>query len=639
MASRKDESPPGSLLDGDQPDAVRATGAELGAAFATREAVRDPPRDLGRIDTDRQTLPSELMQRPLAAGDLRRELSDRGFSRIDTLPDGFADILERRTLEPGDVVGRHYQLLEVLGGGAMGHVFVAENRAIGSRVAVKVLKPELLANPEFRQRFQHEAQAVGSIEHPNVARFLDVVVGDPTFLVMEYVPGPTLAMVLARERAMSIPRALHLATRLCWGLDAAHAAGVIHRDLKPANVILTADRELGETPKLIDFGLAKIAAVAGAEQLTRSGQIIGTPTYMSPEQIAGREVDGRSDVYALACLLYEMIAGRPPFVGDDDVQTLYRQLHEPPEPLSRHAAAVPATLDRVLARALSKKPDERYASMQELARALNGAVERRRDADAPPWLMTRGRRPGRMAVAFAAGVALTAGTWALRGRTRPALVAATGGALLVATQPPGASVTVDGRSNAETTPTAIVGVARGDHLVRATLPGRTPVEQQVHLGDGERALVQLVLPTASHPVRIDTVPSGALVYLDGVLQIGETPLGLTVADDEFHLLRIEKNGFELTSRAITPDDHDAAVTINLVPEKSERGTLMLESDTVAEVWIDGQDSGFMSPTVFRLAGGEHTLQLRDGDQSRSAPVKLRIRVGRATHLVVKGTGG
>src|SRR6185369_9658889 len=150
------------------------------------------------------------------------------------------------------------------------------------------------------------------------------------------------------------------------------------RDLKPANVILTADREVGETPKLIDFGLAKIAAVASTEQITRTGQIIGTPAYMSPEQISGREVDPRSDVYALACLLYELIAGRPPFAGSDDVQTLYRQLHEPAEPLSLNAPGIPAALDKVMHRALAKNPHDRYGSMQELARALNGAVEKRR---------------------------------------------------------------------------------------------------------------------------------------------------------------------------------------------------------------------------------------------------------------------
>jgi serine/threonine protein kinase len=660
MGRSEDDSPKElPLFDGGEADTVRATADEL------QKLANKKDDDIARIDTDRQKLPSAVMHtplptprtspiptpRPLASDELRRELSDGGFSRIDTLPDGFADILKRRSLAPGDVVGERYKLLEVLGGGAMGHVFTAENRAIGSVVAIKVLKPELLANPEFRQRFQYEAQAVGSIEHPNVARFLDVVVGDPTFLVMEYVPGETLATVLAREKAMSIQRAVHIATRLAWGLDAAHAAGIIHRDLKPANVILTADREVGETPKLIDFGLAKLAAVAGSEQLTRTGQIIGTPAYMSPEQISGRDVDARSDVYALACLLYEMIAGRPPFTGSDDVQTLYRQLHEPPEPLSLNAADISAPLDKVINRALAKNPHDRFGSMQELARSLNAAVEKRRGGGggdghtASTMLPDRRATPLPLAVAFVVGVALTAGAWAWRGAHHPrgpalaATTASSGGALFVASEPAGAIVSVDDTEVAETTPTVIRGLPAGMHTVRVTAPGRTAVEQHARVADGERALVEMTLPPASRRVRLETVPSGAAVYLNGVLQNGQTPQEIAIADDEFYQLAFEKDGFEMTERALTPDDREPVVTVNLQPEKSDHGTLLLDSDIVSEVWIDGQNSGLVSPTMFRLSAGEHTVQLRDNGEARSPTARVRIKVGRATQLSLKGNRG
>ncbi len=645
--SEDDASKDLPLYDGGEGDTVRATPEEL---RKLKEA------DIGRIDTDRQKLPSAVMSTPLptpprlpmASDEMRRELSDGGFSRIDTLPDGFADILKRRSLQPGDVIGDRYKLLEVLGGGAMGHVFTAENRAIGSVVAIKVLKPELLASPEFRQRFQYEAQAVGSIEHPNVARFLDVVVGDPTFLVMEYVPGETLSTVLGREKAMSIQRAVHIATRLAWGLDAAHAAGIIHRDLKPANVILTADREVGETPKLIDFGLAKIAAVAGTEQLTRTGQIIGTPSYMSPEQISGRDVDARSDVYALACLLYEMIAGRPPFTGSDDVQTLYRQLHEPPEPLSLNAADVPAALDKVINRALAKNPHDRYGSMQELARALNAAVEKRRgEGNTSSVRLPIGRSPLPVALAFVVGVAVTVGAWAWRTRQQarhdlpaaPVAAAATGGTIIVASDPAGARVELDGTPMPETTPTAIRGVSAGAHVVRVSAQGRAAVEQHPNVDEGQRALVQVTLPPASRKLRIETVPSGAQIYVNGVLASGQTPQELSVDDDEFYQLMFEKDGFELTQRAITPDDREPEITVNLLPDKGERGTLMLDSDTVAEVWVDGQSSGFFSPTMFRLPAGDHTVQLRDGDEVKSAPAKVHIKPGRATQLSLKATHG
>ncbi len=151
------------------------------------------------------------------------------MSRIDTLPDGFAKLLEGQVLGVGDVIGGRYRLIEELGNGGMGQVFVAENIAIGMRVAVKLLKPQLLENPEFRQRFQNEAQAVAAVAHANVAHFYDLVVGDPTFIVMEYVRGATLADVLRREGRMAVARAVSIAHRLAWGLDAAHAANIVHR--------------------------------------------------------------------------------------------------------------------------------------------------------------------------------------------------------------------------------------------------------------------------------------------------------------------------------------------------------------------------------------------------------------------------
>jgi hypothetical protein len=642
MGARDDDRRGKPLLEGARGDAMRGGGELTNLVDAD---TRGTEIDVARIDTTRQPLPSELLRLPRGAGpeSLKRELGDGGFSRIDTLPDGFAAILQRHALAPGDVVGNRYRLTEVLGGGAMGDVFVAENQAIGMRVAVKVLKPQLLANPEFRQRFQYEAQAVGAIEHPNVARFLDLVVGDPTFLVMEYVPGETLAATLKRERSMSVQRAVHIGIRLAWGLDAAHVAGVIHRDLKPSNVILSADREAGEMPKLIDFGLAKIAAAAGSEQLTRTGQIIGTPSYMSPEQISGREVDPRSDVYALACLIYEMLTGQPPFAGGDDVQTLYRQLHEPPEPPSLHAPDVPAALDRVIARALAKSPSDRYASMQELARALDGAVGPRRAAAVRfggQTAVTTGTLPPRAATAlwvagaFALGAILASGASLWRSRHTP--LPAGGAMLLVASQPPGAQVLIDGKPTATPTPTAVSGLGTGPHLVRIALAGRAPVEQHVDLAVDGRVLVDVSLPPAHHAVRLESVPSGALVYVDGVLQIGQTPLDLTLAEDDFHYLRLEKSGFEMATRSLTPDDHAAQVTVALEPEQHDRGRLMIDSDVAAAVWVDGGDSGFISPSTFGVLAGLHTVQLREGETARSAPVKVHVKKGETTRVTLRG---
>ena len=201
-----------------------------------------------------------------------------GFSKLETLPEGFAEQM-RRQVEVGDIIGDRYKIVRPIGHGAMGKVYLAENEAIDLRVAIKLLKPELLANTDFRLRFKHEAEAVAAIRHQNVARFLHLVVGDPTFLVMEYVDGPTLHQVIQKEGPLTPRRAADIAVRLAWGLHAAHKAGIVHRDLKPSNILLEPDEESGEVPKIIDFGLAKTAA-SGAP-LTRAGQIVGTAQYIA----------------------------------------------------------------------------------------------------------------------------------------------------------------------------------------------------------------------------------------------------------------------------------------------------------------------------------------------------------------------
>jgi hypothetical protein len=287
--------------------------------------------------------------------------------------------------------------------------------------------------------------------------------------------------------------------------------------------------------------------------------------------------------------------------------------------------------------------------MQELARALNAAVEKRRPgADggtSTTALPGRRRSPLGLAIAFVLGVALTAGAWSWRQRHHQAPVIAptsapiAGGTLIVASEPAGARVELDGVPVAETTPTTIRGVAPGAHVVRVSGDRRTPVEQHTKVADGERALVQMKLPPSSHHVRLETIPSGAFAYVNGVLQVGQTPLDLLIDDDEFYQLSVEKDGFEMTLKSITPDDRDPLVSVTLLPEKSERGTLLLDSDIVAEVWVDGQSSGFYSPTMFRLPAGDHTVQLRDTTEVRSPVARVKIKVGHATQLMLKGTRG
>jgi serine/threonine-protein kinase len=559
-----------------------------------------------------------------------------GFSKLEALPEGFAETM-RRQVEPGDVIGDRYLIVRPIGHGAMGKVFLAENQAIGLRVAVKLLKPELLANPDFRLRFRHEAEAVAAIQHPNVARFLDLVVGDPTFLVMEYVDGPTLHQLIAKEGKLPPRRAADIATRLAWGLHAAHKAGVIHRDLKPSNILLQPDEEAGEVPKIIDFGLAKTVGSAGGA-LTRAGQIVGTPQYMAPEQIARKEVDARTDVYALGCVIYAMLCGRPPFTdNNDDVQLLYKQVHEPVEPVRLHAPHVSGELEAVVMRALAKSPEQRFQSARDLARALVPAVEKRgfgtgraevTDIIERPQLP---RSPGWWAALAVALALFGVAAGMLIARRTPK-----GGMVIVISQPPGAEILLDGKPSRDRTPAALRGVGPGEHTVRLRHASFTDLERVVRLDDGGRQLVDVHLLPRTHTVELATVPTGAIVFVDGALVAGETPVSFELSDGDYHAVRIEKPGYRTVTKKLGPDDQAPLPTLLLEAETLPRGTVYVDASGPSAVWIDGQYSGFMTPTPgLMVAAGEHRVELRDATGAVLDAVRTHVDKGSTARLVLQ----
>jgi serine/threonine-protein kinase len=562
--------------------------------------------------------------------------------------------LQSRPLFVGDVIAGRYKLVQTLGDGAMGQVFVAENLAIGQKVALKVLKPELLVDATFRMRFQQEAEAIAAVEHRNVARFLDLVVGDPTFIVMEYIRGQTLAQVIRDKQRLPVLDALYIAERLCWALDAAHQRGVVHRDIKPSNVILSPDPENEIEPKLIDFGLAKVAAVSSEKGLTRTGQIVGTPDYMSPEQIANKEVDARSDVYSLGCLVFEMCVGRPPFTGGDDVQVLYQQLQVKPDRVSDHVQDAPPEVDKLLGKALAKDPQARFQSMREMAEAIARGRKRiyrsitgENTADMPRHSGTqRVIKPSAwsqriawpMVALMVAVVGVLAGFVFSRIGKGP-VVKTDGGAILVVTRPSGAAIEIDGAPFAEPTPTMVPSLGAGAHTVKLQKGKLGVVERQVNLAANEHAVVNVVLPPASHKVEVRSVPEGATVYLDGRVAVGETPTTIEVTDDEFHELRVEKTGYEPGTRALTPDDHDPMLTMALAPEKQPRGTLLVDANSAAEVWIDGVDTGYTTPTLgIHVALGEHMVEVRDG-AGHKALSKVNVTQGQTLRLLLSPGGG
>jgi serine/threonine protein kinase len=281
----------------------------------------------------------------------------------------------------GKLVAGSYRVLDVIGEGAMGRVYRAEQANLGRQVALKVMSPSLVAKPDWVERFRMEARAGSALTHPNIVRMLDF--GETSdrrpFLVMELLEGRDLDRVLAEQRLLPIPRVLDLILQVLSALEEAHSCGTIHRDLKPANVFVVPQRGGGDLAKVLDFGLAKLRARIS----TPSGLVFGTPHYLAPEQALAQPSDARADLYSAGVMLFELIAGHVPFHGGDPATILELQAYVDAPDL--HAVAPERAslgLAQVVARALRKDPSERFGSAAEFAAALRDVVSSS-DDDAP----------------------------------------------------------------------------------------------------------------------------------------------------------------------------------------------------------------------------------------------------------------
>ncbi len=276
----------------------------------------------------------------------------------------------------GTVLDGRYRLDKLIGEGGMGDVYRATHVHIDTEFAVKLLKPEFVANQTAIKRFQLEAKAAGRIHHPNAVKVTDFGVTPEriVYLVMELVQGKSLRSLMRMSGKFDYLRAVNIVRQVCAAVDAAHRGGVIHRDLKPDNILIEKVQEF-ERVKVLDFGIAKLKETKTDAFLTQAGTIIGTPQYMSPEQCQGKPLGPGSDIYSIGILLYEMLTGEVPFDGDSTLQVVYRQLHEQPRQLLELSPNAPPTLAQVVMRALEKEPEQRQSSAIELSDELKDAME------------------------------------------------------------------------------------------------------------------------------------------------------------------------------------------------------------------------------------------------------------------------
>ena len=279
----------------------------------------------------------------------------------------------------GRVLDGRYDVRRRLGEGGMSYVYQAEDTETHEQVAIKILLPRLARDPGSVERLRREADMARRFNHPNVCPIIRIgeLKGGPLYLVMPFLPGEPLNEHETRRGAYPLDEGIETLAQICEGLQHAHDFGVVHRDLKPENVMLVPDaaRPHQFRAVVMDFGLAKERR-AGPQltKLTQTGIVLGTPEFMSPEQIRGRPLDGRSDIYALGVLAYELFTGQIPFAGRSAQDTMLARLRGSPAPLRTTRPDLPARLEQVLLRALELQPEDRYRSMDEFAHALRGVT-------------------------------------------------------------------------------------------------------------------------------------------------------------------------------------------------------------------------------------------------------------------------
>ena len=275
----------------------------------------------------------------------------------------------------GQVIGQ-YRVTGVLGEGGMGIVYAAQHTLLDRPAAIKVLLPKLSGEQEIVHRFFNEARAATAIRHPGIVEVYDFgwTQDGAAFIVMEYLQGESLR-ARCKRGPIRWSTSLALARQVAGALAAAHAKGIVHRDLKPDNIFLVPDSEVpgGERIKLLDFGIAKLAGPSSGQHKTRTGMVIGTPAYMAPEQCRGIAVDGRADLYALGCILFELCTGEPPFFGEGEGDVLVAHISTPPPKMDTLASGIPKEVDSLVQRLLAKAPADRIQTADELIQLIDMA--------------------------------------------------------------------------------------------------------------------------------------------------------------------------------------------------------------------------------------------------------------------------
>ncbi len=306
------------------------------------------------------------------------ELNDDGFPAAENECYDMSEILESISAPIGTIIGGKYQIIDYVGHGGMSTVYKARQQPIDKIVALKLLLSHLSRDEESVQRFFREAKAAGQISHPNVVNVFDfgITSEQRPYLVMDFVEGKNLEDILDEREKLPYQEAIPIFIEVCSGLAAAHECGIVHRDIKPSNIVIQNVNGGGQKVRIVDFGIAKMID-AESQHLTKTGEVFGSPLYMSPEQCEGRTLDGRSDIYGLGVVFYQTLCGKAPLVGQTALETMRKHMTELPESLQKNpeAGPIPLELENVIFKMMAKDRDKRYASTLEIKHDLQRIVD------------------------------------------------------------------------------------------------------------------------------------------------------------------------------------------------------------------------------------------------------------------------
>jgi len=267
-------------------------------------------------------------------------------------------------MQIGQIIKERYEITQLLGEGGMSYVYKAIDKQLQRTVAIKTLKPNYVEQEKFVERFKREAQTAANLNHPNIVQIFDWGIGDEPFFVMEYIEGNTLTSIIANKRTISMNDILFIGAQVSSGLQAAHSKGLVHRDIKPGNIMITPEGKV----KVTDFGIVSLQNEES--DITKTGSILGTASYISPEQAQGKPVSKESDLYSLGTVLYELITGRPPFEGDTPIATATKHITDKPEKLSTYRADIPKGIENAVLKLLHKYPKDRFKNAEDLRAIL-----------------------------------------------------------------------------------------------------------------------------------------------------------------------------------------------------------------------------------------------------------------------------